>query len=161
MIRQFEIGDLGGSIDLLIATYNREPWNDSWTKESARAYLTEFINSSRFVGFVIDDDGVIVAASFAHARTWAGGNELYIDEFFVSPTHQGKGLGKQLMSAITKYATDLRLADIVLLTDNDKPAFDFYKALGFGYSGRQVLMSKSVKNSIADPVTDDPNTHLG
>jgi len=141
-IRRFEKGDFEACTRLLIETYNAPPWSDAWTTETASNYISEFTQHSRFLGFVITVNSSIVGVAFLREKTWIDSNELYVDEFYISPYHQGKGLGKALFAQIEDYAKEKGLASITLLTDKRKPSFQFYQKSGMKQSESTVFMYK-------------------
>ena len=61
-----------------------------WPKEKAEAYLRDFYNHGKFVGYVAEDNGNVIAALFAHEKVWWNNDEVFIDEMFVKPEYQGK-----------------------------------------------------------------------
>jgi len=121
---------------------NAPPWNDTWTIETASNYINEFTQYSRFLGFVITVDSSIVGVAFLREKTWIDSSELYVDEFYISPYHQGKGIGKALFAQIEVYTKEKGLASITLLTDKRKPAFQFYQKSGMEQSESTVFMCK-------------------
>jgi len=141
-IRQFEKGDFQACVRLLIEVYNAPPWNDVWTMETAGNYINEFTQHGRFLGFVVIIDDSIAGAAFLREKTWIDTSELYVDEFYVSPHHQGQGLGKALFAHIEAHAEENGLASITLLTDRRKPAFRFYQKNGMAQSENTVFMYK-------------------
>jgi len=141
-IRRFEKGDFEACARLLMETYNAPPWNDAWTAETAGKYIDEFTRYARFVGFVAVIDGSIEGAAFLREKTWIDGSELYVDEFYVSPRRQGRGIGKALFAHIEAYAEENGLESITLLTDKRKPAFRFYRKNGMAESENTVFMYK-------------------
>ncbi len=134
--------------ELLIKTFNREPWNDQWTSESAQRYLKEFFSFPRFVGFMIVEDGKVVGAAFCHEKTWWTKDELYIDEFYVSPDVQRKGYGKALLQYIEQYIKERSLSGFILLTNRNTPAARFYEKNGFKEINDMILMFKRVRGDI-------------
>ena len=145
-IRQWEPADNDAVIAGFMKTYGGAPWFDSWTPETAEQYLLEFQGMPRSATLVAVADGELAAATFFHARTWQESSEIYIDEFFVFPKFQGKGVGAALLAAVRVFATENGVASLALLTDRDKPAFEFYERNGLTAGRNQVFMFGS-----ADP----------
>lgn len=123
-----------------VETYNGEPWNDAWTTETAAAYLAELRGAPRSSILVALIDDHIAGAALFHARTWQDASEIYIDELFVFPTAQRRGVGRALVAAIRDHAAESGFESLTLLTDRDVPAFDFYVGLGFREGRSQVFM---------------------
>jgi len=130
----------GAVVSGFVETYNGEPWNDAWTPATAAQYLAEFRGMPRATALVAVIAGRVVGAAYVHARTWQDGSEIYIDEFFVFPHAQRRGVGRALLSSIRERADAMGAEDLTLLTDRDVPAFDFYRSLGFREGSRQVFM---------------------
>ena len=117
--------------ELLIKTFNREPWNDQWTLETALKYLKEFFSFPRFVGFMIVEDGKAVGVAFCHEKTWWTKDELYVDEFYISPEVQRKGYGKALLREVAHVAVTRGCGRLEWsCLDWNQPSIDFYKSLG-------------------------------
>lgn len=139
-VRPWTPADDGAVLEGFVETYNGEPWNDSWTVETAAQYLGEFRAMPRATTLVaVAPDGVVGAAYF-HARTWQDASEIFIDEFFIFPTAQRQGIGRALMAAVRERAAGAGMTDITLITDRGMPAFDFYAGLGFREGSTQVFM---------------------
>jgi len=67
-------------------------------------------------------------------------NEVYIDTLSVSPKHQGKGIGKQLLAAAISQAKNSDQKKIGLLVDLNNPnAKKLYLSLGFESVGKKQL----------------------
>jgi GNAT superfamily N-acetyltransferase len=144
-IRDIIASDIDACAALLIDAYNREPWLNHWTMESARRYLAEFMQVERFKGFMMEEDGRAVGAAFCHSRTWWNGDEIYIDEFFIATDMQRKGLGGEMMAAIELVVKEQGLEGITLLTNRHFPAKDFYRKHGFEEAEHVLFMYKVLK----------------
>ena len=144
MIKSFENVDLMQLIDVFINTYNRPPWYNKWTSETAEQYLCEIIDNKKFAGFVIWEGRKMVGAALCHFQTWWNSNELYVDEFFIAPQFQWKGYGRTLIESVSTYAVENGLARVVLITDKRKPAYEFYQKNGFIGLENLVFMCKDV-----------------
>lgn len=103
-------------------------------------YLTELLESSRFVGFVIYEGEELVAAMFSHAKTWWIDDQLMIDELFVSAEAQGKGYGQTLINAAIEYTKNNNIGSITLMTHKYMPAVSFYEKNKFIKAEQYVLM---------------------
>lgn len=97
--------DIGNIIpyDNILKVYSREPWNDKWESfEQAREYILEFINNPVFTGFLACEDSKIIGVCLGHMRSWWGGKEYYMNEFFIDNEMQGKGIGTNFLEFIKK-----------------------------------------------------------
>lgn len=142
-IRKWVEDDLDPCVNLLITVYNSEPWNEKWTKKTAQSHLYEFMHQTRSFGFVFVDKSTIVGALFGVERTFWSGDEVYVDEFYIHPQYQNKGVGKEMMHHLEAYCKENNLEDITLLTDKTVPAYDFYQKMDFKTSENNVFLYKS------------------
>jgi aminoglycoside 6'-N-acetyltransferase I len=139
-VRPWSPADEDAVLEGFVETYNGEPWNDSWTVETAAQYLGEFRAMPRATTLVVATPDGLVGAAYFHARTWQDTSEIFIHEFFIFPAAQRQGIGRALMAAIRDSAAADGMTDITLITDRGMPAFDFYAGLGFREGSTQVFM---------------------
>ena len=144
MIRDFKQEDLGSCVQLLIETYNCEPWKNHWTVETATRYLSEFVSSNEFVGFVIEEENSIIGAMFAHKKTWWTNDEVYVDELFISPAFQKQGFGKAMLQHGENYCKLKGLAGLTLLTNRYMPSKTFYENNGYTFAEHVIFFYKEV-----------------
>ncbi len=142
MIREILKDDIDACAGLLMEAYNCEPWNNQWREETAKSYLSEFLENNNFVGYAAFKDETMVGAVFAHQRTWWTNDEVYIDELFISPASQGKGYGTKLLGRIEEYARSRKLGGVTLLTNKYFPAMNFYKKKDYTQAEHVVFLYK-------------------
>ena len=145
-IRPYQSGDLSGCVQLLMAAYNGDPWRNHWTEETATRYLQDFAQYKGFLGWVTLDNGQLTGALFGRRKVWWTNDELFVDELFVHPDHQGKGHGKRLLQAAEDYCIQTGLAGVTLLTDRNMPAMAFYKQNGYETAGHVTFLYKVVQS---------------
>ncbi|MBP3922372.1 MAG: GNAT family N-acetyltransferase [Ruminiclostridium sp.] len=131
IIRKMKKTDIPCCAEILCAVYNNEMWQCRWTIETGTAYLEDYFEAKKFVGFVITEDEKIIGALFAHEKIWWNNSELYIDEMFISPDVQRKGYGSMLINEVEKYVKEHSLAGLTLCTNKYAPAPHFYRKNGF------------------------------
>ncbi|HEX3385523.1 MAG TPA: GNAT family N-acetyltransferase [Mucilaginibacter sp.] len=141
-IRHILKSDIDKCAALYLEAYNRPPWNYNFTPEKAVKYLTEYADRARFEGFVAEDEGKIVAAVFAHSKTWWTNDIIYIDEVFVAPDSRGRGYGKKLLSYTEDYARDKGYEVVTLMTNKHMPAFQFYNHIDYLQAEHFVFLFK-------------------
>jgi aminoglycoside 6'-N-acetyltransferase I len=90
------------------------------------------------------NDGEIAGAILAHTKTWWTNDQLYIDELFIAPEMQKKGVGKTLLGHAEQYAVDNNLQTLVLMTHKFMPAMSFYEDNDFLHAQPFVLLFKNV-----------------
>ena len=131
MIRKMNESDMPRCAEILCEAYNNDMWQCHWTAQTATAYLMDYFRVEKFVGFVLEEDGDIIGAMFAHEKIWWNNSELYIDEMFVVPEMQRNGLGSRLIKTAEKYVKKYNLAGLTLCTNKYAPAPGFYRKNGF------------------------------
>lgn len=131
--------------ELFSAVFGREPWNDDWSdKTQLGEYMREIMNSYNALNFGLLIDGRLAAASIGAVRHWWEGTNYNIEELFVSPELQGRGIGTEFLKMIEAEIAERGLCGIFLQTDSDKPALRFYSRNGFGVLGGHVSLYKSL-----------------
>lgn len=131
MIRRMQKKDIIACAEILCAVYNNEMWQCRWTMEMGIAYLEDYLEAKKFVGFVLEENEMVIGAVFAHEKIWWNNSELFIDEMFILPERQRCGYGSMLISATEEYVREHKLAGITLCTNQYAPAPNFYRKNGF------------------------------
>lgn len=144
MVRKMKRTDIPFCADILCKVYNNELWQCRWTAETACAYLEDYFDEKKFVGFIIEEDNAVIGAMFTHEKIWWNNSELFIDEMFIIPDMQRKGYGKMLIKAAENYVSEHKLAGFTLSTNKYAPAPDFYKKNGFSVCEHILFMCKEV-----------------
>ena len=80
-------------------------------------------------GWVVEEDGVVVAFAVGNAET---GN---IWALFVHPDHEGKGYGTNLQDAMLQWLFEQGLSRVYLGTAPGTRAQGFYEATGWKFTG--------------------------
>ncbi|MBN1439382.1 MAG: GNAT family N-acetyltransferase [Anaerolineales bacterium] len=141
-IRRLSAGDLEACVELLLESYNPPPWNDRWTPDSGKRYLSEFMSHVHFFGFAAVESETMAGALFAHRKTWWTHDELFIDELFIKPEFQRRGYGRALLEKIEALSKAEGLGGVTLLTNRDLPAKAFYEKSGFTAADHIVFLFK-------------------
>jgi GNAT superfamily N-acetyltransferase len=86
-------------------------------------WSAEFFADPRHHLAVAIDDGMVVAmASALHYVHPDKPPELWVNEVGVAPTHQGRGIGRQVLTALLEHAKTLGCREAWLLTSADNAA---------------------------------------
>jgi GNAT superfamily N-acetyltransferase len=83
---------------------------------------------------VAESEGRVIAMASVQVliSTAEGGLAGLVEDVVVHRHYRGRGVGRQLMAAIATWADRHGLTRLQLLADsNNRPAFDFYAALGW------------------------------
>ena len=127
--------------------FSHEPWNNDWSdKNQLTEYMREVSGSFRALNYGLITDGRLSAVSIGCIRHWWEGTTYLIEEFFVSPELQGRGIGSRFLEMIERDAARRGICGIFLQTDSDKPAYRFYRKNGFGELTGHVSFYKKSGN---------------
>ncbi|MHB9031502.1 MAG: GNAT family N-acetyltransferase [Anaerolineae bacterium] len=144
MIRKYEDGDLAACAEIMMAVYNNELWQCRWSLETAQAYLQDYVSAPQFAGYTAWEDGKLVGAIFSHEKKWWNNSEIYVDEMFVAPQYQRRGIGKALLNTVESYIRQHHLAGFTLATNRYAPAAAFYRKNGFSDAEHVMFMAKVI-----------------
>ncbi|MBR5088375.1 MAG: GNAT family N-acetyltransferase [Ruminiclostridium sp.] len=118
--------------ELYKRAFSGDPWNDDWSDPVQLAEYMKEISccySALNYGLLEGDD--LIALSVGRIHHWWSDTEYVIEEFCVSPDIQGRGTGTRFMEMIEEDVKKRGLKGIFLQTDDDKPAYRFYRKNGF------------------------------
>lgn len=103
----------------------------------------EFLADPRYhLAVAIEDGQVVGMASGVHYVHPDKPPELWVNEVGVAPTHQGRGLGRQVLTTLLKHGCSLGCREAWVLTDAaNKPARRLYAAAGGVETEATVLVS--------------------
>ena len=141
--------------------FSGEPWNDNWSDpEQLSEYIKDISQGYSALNYGVINDGELVCMSVGKITHWWEGTNYVIEEFCVSPTHQGQGVGSKFMELIEQDVREKGLAGIFLQTDNDKPSYRFYHKNGFKDLDPHISLYKSVR-AIETNVKESQNKSSG
>lgn len=143
-IRETLREDIPACADILCSVYNNDMWQCRWTKETAMEYLTDFFETKKFVGYVLEENGEILGGIFAREKVWWNNSEVFIEEMFVKPELQRQGCGTLLLQAVENYVKEKSLAGLTLETNKYAPAPIFYRKNGFQDNEYVIVMYKEL-----------------
>lgn len=145
-IMPFHAGHITDCATLYCETYSAEPWNEQWDSEQPILdFLNAHLANNYFMGFVVQIENKLIAASIGFKKPWNQGIEYYIDEFFIHPDYQGLKVGSRLMQYIEKQCKNKQLNAIILNTERGYPSELFYKNNQFTEHEGLIIMSKSIE----------------
>lgn len=119
-------------------------WQCRWSFDTAKAYLTDYFEAKKFIGFVLEINEKVSGAMFCHEKIWWNNNEMFIDEMFIQSDLQRKGYGSELIRFAQQYVKQHKLAGFTLSTNRYAPAPQFYKKNGFVDCEHVLFMAKEV-----------------
>lgn len=136
MTRKISPSDRQDYLKMAEEFYNSSAVSHPVPPENFRQAFEHMINDGRYMnGFIIEHNGE--AAGFcAVAKTYsqeAGGIVIWIEDFYVRPEFQSKGLGRECLEYIRKsYSEAVRFR--LEVTDVNEGARRLYERIGFEVS---------------------------
>jgi len=78
------------------------------------------------------EEAIGLALYFFEFSTWRGRPGVYVQDLYVAPRMRGRGLGRDLMEAVSKRSRELGGTYVKLsVYDGNEQAIGFYRTLGF------------------------------
>lgn len=143
IVKKLEEYMIDECVDLYIDTFSREPWNDVFeSRVQVLNFFNNHIKNNYFLGYVAIIDEKITALSIGMKKPWIEGMEYYIDEFCVSYSMQGNGIGSEFLKEIEKMNELKGVNSIILNTEKGYPSYDFYIKNGFNSINDLVVLGK-------------------
>lgn len=139
-IEAFEVDHLDECAELLVATFNAEPWSETWTLETAKRLLSWTHRVPGFMGLVSFDDGVVAFAT-GYREPSDGGDVYYLRTLCVRPDAQRTGVGSRLMERLEREVGRMGMNLIYLITDKATPAEAFYGKNEYRTSSKHIVMN--------------------
>ncbi|MDR1542101.1 MAG: GNAT family N-acetyltransferase [Clostridiales bacterium] len=107
------------------------------------SYISDLEKRPNSLNFALLDEGAFTGAVFGDIERLFVKPFYCVNELFIDPDHQGKGMGAYILKMLeTVLSKEYGVQFISLLTRKDIPAFDFYEHNGFRCSDATVHMTK-------------------
>ena len=113
------------------SVFSGPPWNEEWKDDQLYEYLYDLIDVRGSLLFGLYESEMLIGLSIGKIKHWCSGTEYFIEELCISNDHQGRGLGREFFALIKNSLKERGITQIFLMTDRDKPAYEFYKKIGF------------------------------
>ena len=137
---------LDACAEVLVATFNAEPWNEAWTLETAKRLLSWTYRVPGFMGLVTFDDGVVAFAT-GYREPSDKGDVYYLRTLCVRPDAQRTGVGSRLMERLEGEVAKTGVDLIYLITNRATPAEAFYEKNGYRTSSKHIVMNHKWEGS--------------
>jgi ribosomal protein S18 acetylase RimI-like enzyme len=114
---------------------------DVFDNEVDARWTAEFFADPRHhLAVAIDGDTVVGMASAVHYVHPDKPPELWVNEVGVAPTHQGRGIGRQLMQALFARGRELGCREAWVLTEHDNAAARrLYASIGGAHESTVIV----------------------
>lgn len=142
-IQNMTLNDLTKYADLFISVFNSEPWNDSWTEDTAKIRIENMMKTNTFIGKAIYLNHNLMGMIWGQKEQYYDGIHFQIQEFCVKTAEQNKGYGKALLQALKKELSSIGVTSTYLITSKGERTEGYYIKRGFTTSDYMILMSDS------------------
>ena len=140
-IRKAKKEDFKEIAEILMKGSSKKPYSDKYTikvalKEIVKLSKDELyiaINKKKIIGFI------------ASNITPDNKKKVYIEELWLRPVYQGKGIGKTLVEFIENKYKRKGVNIIRLVANRSASAFKFYEKIGYREYKELVFMEKKLK----------------
>lgn len=129
---------------LYVSAFNKAPWNDKWSIESASMRLTQMIDSVGSYGMSIYDDNGLIGMILGHSQHYYDGTYFEIKEFCVDNNKSGKGLGSQILTTFLEKLKKRNISKVFLVTYRVAETEGFYQKNGFMSVDNLLVMDKKL-----------------
>ncbi len=143
IVKKLEDYMIDECIEVYIDTFSKEPWNDEYeSRQQVADLFNNHLKNNYFLGYVGIVNEKIVALSIGMKKPWIEGIEYYIDEFCVSYSMQGQGIGSEFLKKIEKMIKAEGVYGMLLNTEKEYPSYEFYRKNGFKRINDLVVLGK-------------------
>lgn len=144
-IEAFGVEHLDDCAHLFMSAFNAEPWNDSYTLDTAKRQLDWHLRVPGCVGLVSVSEG-IVAFALGYREPTDVGDVFHLSIFCVRPDVQRTGVGTKLLRNLEDRLRETGVNTIYLGTNKGTPAEAFYRKHGYKVSDEEIEMSRDLGN---------------
>jgi len=145
MLKRFMPNDFDKALAIFMDLFTQPPWSYDWmTKEKASVYLHDMLYSPNARAYAYEEGGHLCGACFGSVGDCSVIPIFEIQEIFIRPELQHRGLGSQMLSLIEE---DLRvdgIGAVRLSTIRGIPAYDYYRKNGYEVVRGAVAMTKAL-----------------
>lgn len=131
-------------IELYINVFNSDPWNESWTYETARERLTDLLHTPKFLGFLFYSDNSLSGFIAGNSKKSYQGLTFYLAELCVNNATQGKGYGSKLVHYLEDELQKREIKSLYFLTATGGLAEAFYKKNEYIVNENRIVMKKNL-----------------
>jgi aminoglycoside 6'-N-acetyltransferase I len=133
----------GQCVRLFHKVFTAEPFFFDWLEQdNIERYFRDMEHTPNFLSFVLCKKYRIVGACFGQVIDYFMYPEYKINEFFVDPEFQSRGLGSALLNDVENMVLEWDVCWINLFTQANMPSFNFYKRRGYSQSPETLQMVK-------------------
>ncbi len=132
--------------NLFSSVFTKEPWFDDWSDESKlENYIKDltFQTNSLSLGLYLDDE--LIGIALGRVVNFYDGIQYRIDELCIKNEKQNSGYGSKFLDLINRYSKKKKFRYIILNTDRNVYAYNFYLKNGYKENRTNVMLYQEVK----------------
>lgn len=131
-------------IELYINVFNSEPWNETWTYQTAKERLTDLLHTPKSLGFLLYDNNNLIGFIAGNSKKSYTGLTFYLAELCINNKIQGKGYGSKLLLCLEDELKKRGVQSLYLLTANSGLAESFYLKNDYTINENRIVMKKNL-----------------
>ncbi len=140
-IRKAKKEDTKEIAQILINESSKKPHNESYDLKTALKEVKGFFKGELYVSI----GGKEIRGFLASSITPDNKQKAYLNELWLKPNYQRKGLGKSLVKFIENYYKKRGVKIVRLVSKRNAEAFKFYKKIDYKQIRDLVFMEKKLK----------------
>lgn len=146
MLQYYEItqNDINELAEIFVETFNSDPWNESWTIETAKKRLHQMINVEDFRGILARKNNILCGMILGSKEQYYDGITFNIKEFCVKNNMRGYGIGSSIFKEFENRLKTEGVTEIILYTLRGDKTELFYKKQGLKSHSNLTLMGKKL-----------------
>ncbi|WP_297079461.1 GNAT family N-acetyltransferase [uncultured Enterococcus sp.] len=139
--RSYTPADLTSCAVGLVAAYKDAPWYNSWSNEDAKRRIETTMSGSNARGFILTDRHMILGMCLGRIDYYFDDwSQFVVDEFNIHPDSQKMGMGKRLMTYVSRELKQEHINRLFLMTGSSE-VIPFYQKIGFSFNAESTMMT--------------------
>ena len=130
-VKELDSSSFREIVEMFKAVFSAPPWNEEWKDDQVNEYIHDLIDVRGSLLFGLYESEKLIGFSIGKIKHWCGGTEYFIEELCIRHDFQGRGFGRKFFELIKNRLKEREITQIFLMTDRDKPAYEFYRKIGF------------------------------
>lgn len=142
--KEMTLKDIELVAELYVKTFNSEPWNDSWTIETATKRLTQMMDAQAAYGIMAYEDEMICGMILGSEEQYYNGPMFNIKEFCVRNDIRNSGFGTKIFKEFEKRLKEKGICSLTLNTVAGHKTEGFYHKMGMSTFSDMIVMGKEI-----------------
>lgn len=143
-IRKLEKSDVSSVIEIMQKAFLEDPWKEEWSLLACQNRVEEILSIPQSLSYILLKDGFVIGALLGRFATYMEHKDFIMEEFFIDPKEQKKGLGTLLLNHLVKEVKSQNVAKLSLVTLRGSKIQTYYERQGFFESTFMTLMEREI-----------------